>query len=117
MPDPVLIIRGENRLLSRSLRLNDGVTPLPVSSLARAAVQLMQAGKVKFTYVAGTNPELRAGAAADELVLELTSAVSLALKPGPVTLRWDLWVADADFLVEPALFKDLQDEIPWSIVP
>lgn len=112
------IIRGENRLLTRTLRLNDGVTALPVASLALAKVTLLQGGKEKLAFTLGTHAQLRAGGSADEIVFELTSATTLALKAGlPITLRWELRVADADFTAEPGLFIDIQDETPWSLAP
>lgn len=110
------IIRGENRLLVRSLRLSDGSTPLLVSSLALAKATLLQGRTVRAVYTLGTDDELRAGSATDELVLELTSARSAALAEGPVTVRWELRVADADFEAEPDVFIDKIDETPWRIV-
>lgn len=116
MPAPGLLLRGENRLLSRSLRLSDGVTPLLVATLQRASVEVLQAGKVRATYVLGTAPALRAGVATDELVLELTSALTLALKPGPVALRWEFRRVDAAFTVEPGgVFIDRLEETPFTL--
>lgn len=110
------LIRGENRLLTRQLRLSDGTTPLLVSTLAQAKATLLQGRAVRAVFTLGTDDELRAGAETDELVLELTSAQSAALAEGPVTVRWELRVADTDFEAEPDVFIDKIDETPWRIV-
>lgn len=110
------LIRGENRLITRAMLLDDGVTPLLRSSLAAAQVQVMQGGVVLHTFVYLTNNQLRAGDANNELLFELTSEVTAALELGDVVLRWKLQVTDADFEVEdPAVFIDFIDETPWRV--
>lgn len=110
-----ILFRGENRLIKRLLRLADGATPLPVANLSGARVQLIQRGTVKATAVLGSDATLRAGAA-DELVYELTSAVSAALAiDQTLVLRWMIKVPDAAFTVEPGHFIDILEEEPYLV--
>lgn len=103
--------RGANRIFSRLLYQADGVTPLLVSSLHAASVVLSQGGATVATYIMGTGNQLRAGAASNELYLELVSTVTAGLNTvTPLMARWTLAVPDADFIVEPTYFIDVQDE-------
>lgn len=105
------IIPGENRLFHRTLFLENGTDPLLVSSLSYASVQLKQGTTVIATYVKGVGTQLRAGTAANELVLEVTSTITGQLViDTPLTAMWTLKVADTDFVNEPGLFIDLQVE-------
>jgi hypothetical protein len=97
-----ILNRGENRLLKRSLFLADGVTALPVASLSGARVQLVQRGTVKTTAVLGVDAALHQGGNASELVYEITSAVSAALRADDVLVaRWTIKLPDAAFVAEP----------------
>lgn len=113
------LFRGENRILRRLLRLSDGVTPLPLANLAPGGirVQVMQRGSPKASFVLGTDACVRAGTAADELVFEITTAVSGALKAGDVvTLRWTIRYPDAAFAAEPGNLRVdiLEEEVAIS---
>ncbi len=94
------ILQGENRLLPRQLTLADKTTPLPVASLDRVAVSLIQKGKIFATYVLGTDSQLRASGTA-ELVLEITTAASASLAKGPVQEAWLLERSNPAFVAEP----------------
>ena len=94
------IIQGENRLLTRQLVLADGTTPLAVASLAAVTVALEQKGVVLASYTLGTDSQLRAGADASTLILELVTAFTGANK-GAIRERWTLTRANAEFLAEP----------------
>ena len=94
------IYRGENRIFARTLKLSDGVTALPVASLTGARVMLIQNGRTAYTFILGTDDEIREGATSSTLEYEMTSTVSAALKPGPLKLRWTLMIADAEFTEE-----------------
>lgn len=93
------IVRGENRRLQRTLRQADG-TPLEVSALASAQVELIQSGELARTLTLD-DPEVYPGAGGTSLVLELTSAITAALKPTQLVERWTLRVNDAAFIAEP----------------
>lgn len=94
------IYRGENRRLTRNLKAADG-TPLAVASLAGALVQLIQGGEIARTLTLGTDAEVYAGGDGYSLILELTSAITSALKPAALGERWILRVNDAAFVAEP----------------
>lgn len=107
-PIPILY-RGANLLVTLALTLENGVTPLLVSTLARAEVQLYSGATLVDTFIMGTDDELRAGAETDELELELTTALVNSLTVGkPLTIRRLLQVADADFTVEPGAFSSVR---------
>lgn len=106
MPSTI-IYRGANRLFSFLLTTSDGVTPLAVASLTAVSIDLVQNRVVKDTLVRGTDNELRNGVAANELILELTSALSAALAPGLLTARFHFTVPDEDFDVDVDIFKDI----------
>jgi hypothetical protein len=106
------IYKGANKILERPLMQSDGTTPLPVSSILAAQVELMQGGKVKRTLVFGTDEEIRAGDDGESLVLELTSEITAALAAGALTERYKIEIVDTDFEAEPdkAIDKiDVQD--------
>lgn len=106
------LYRGGNRLLARTLRLADGETALPVASLAGAKAILMQGGTVCSTAILGTDAQIHVGATEDELVLEITSAVTAAMRPGvQLDVVWLLKLPDAAFVVEPdSVFIDVIKE-------
>lgn len=111
-----ILYRGENRLITRQLRQDDGTTPLLVSALSSVVLKLYQGDTLQGTFTKGTDPQLRAGTGTDELVFELTSTISLALAANlPLTLRWELQLPDADFSAEPSVFIDHQIERPFLI--
>jgi hypothetical protein len=95
-----LIYRGENRLLTRPLKQSSGLA-LPVVALSAIKVELIQRGKVRHTFVLGTDGELRAGDDGNSLVLELTSAVTTALEPTNLLERYTLELGDNRFVSEP----------------
>lgn len=105
------LYRGENRLFTRTLFLQDGTTELLVSELVSAQVELRQGSSVVATYVWGTDSQLRAGSETNELVLEITSALSLTLQlQVPLEAKWTFKVTDADFESEPDAFIDIMVE-------
>lgn len=96
------VYQGANALLSRPTVQADGSTPLDPTSLVLCQVQLVQAGRVVRTLARDTDPELRnMGGATPGVELELTSAITAALKKGPLTERWYLAVASAGYTAEP----------------
>ena len=108
---PGSLNRGANQLFSRLLYYEDGVTPLPVNVLDAAIVELSQEGTVIDTFTLGTDNELRAGSAINELILELTSTFTTPLTAGKVLVaKWTLKLPDAEFVVEPNDFIDVQPE-------
>ena len=105
------IYPGENRRFSRSLYLENGTTTLPVASLSYARAELYQQGTLLATYLLSAATNLRAGSAANELILELTSTFTATLTEGRVLeVKWTLKVADTDFTQEPNVFVDMQLE-------
>ncbi len=114
MAERFTVYRGANELLVRNLFQADGVTALPTASLVVCECELVQAGKVVRTFVRGTHPELRASVSGTALELELTSAVTAALKPGPLTERYRLGVAGAAYTAEPA--KNLKKVVVDQVV-
>ncbi len=105
------IYRGENRRFSRTLYLADGTTELLVASLAGARVQIVQGARITSSFVLGTDAELRAGTAPNELLFDLSSEESAALVPGmPLSLRWTIKIPDADFVADAATFLDISLE-------
>jgi hypothetical protein len=107
-PIPILY-KGENRLITLPLLLENGITPLLVSTLTHASVQLYQGATLVGTYTMGTDTELRAGEETDELILELTSELTAALTARqPLEALFTLKVADNDFEAEPGAFIDKQ---------
>lgn len=95
-----LVIKGSNLLLNRPLLQSDGETPIPVSSLAAAQVELIQKGETKRTLVFGTDPELQAGADGNSFDLELTAEITDALARGVVTERWTIEIVDPEYIVD-----------------
>lgn len=114
---PAKLFRGENRIEVRQLTLADGVTALPVASLTAARVEVIQQGVVVGTFVLGTDEELSAGEAANDLKFQLTSAITDELKVGlEVELRWTIIVGDARFDAEPGeVFISKWQETPWKV--
>ncbi len=100
-----IIVRGENALVTRTLKQADG-SPLLFSALTYAAVRLYQGITLRETLVLGTDAELRAGSGASDIVLELTSDITLALSPGALRLEWRTNVSDAAFIVDSSTHKD-----------
>lgn len=111
----VVLYRGANHLLERSFLLEDGATALPASDVASLQVELMQAGAVVETLVRGVDGRLRNSGDGTKALLELTAATTSALEKGPLTLRWSLNLADADFDQDGDLYKAILVETPIVI--
>jgi len=91
--------RGENQLIDLPLVQSDGTTPLLVSALLGAQAELIQRGRVLYTYVMGTDPELtESDTATNYLLLHIKIAVSLSLAISPLTIKWTITVTDADYI-------------------
>ena len=107
MADNAQLYRGANRLFSL-LITDENAAALNRSSIASAVVEVRFDGALVDTFTYGTDTEFRAGTAANEYILEITSAFTTAL-PSAGTLRAKLFlsVTDADFDVEPDAFKDI----------
>lgn len=101
------IKKGENALVTRFLK-NKDKTDFNLTDFSALTVTLVQNGKTISTY---TYPStyLRAGAAANELELEITTAVSDSFKGGKVVAKYDFVVPDAEF-VEASTYKDIITE-------
>jgi len=111
-----VIFRGENRLFARRFRLASGETTIPVATFSAVQVELIQDGKVRATLVRGTDDELRNGSEADELILELTSTRSRQLKKNlPLTLLWELRIANEAYAAEGGTFIDRVEETPVMV--
>lgn len=110
----VTVYQGANALLSRPLFQADGITPLPAASLVVCECDLLQLGKVVRTLVKGTDSELRASGDGNGIELELTSAITAALKRGQVTERYRLGLADGTYTAEPG--KSLKKLLVTQIV-
>lgn len=109
--------RGDNRIFRRLLTLVDGVTALPLASLTYLSAELQQGDTTVATYVFGTDSQLRTGAAANEIELEVTAAVTAALTKGtPLTAIFRERVADTEFAADSNLFKDSQASFLADIV-
>ena len=84
------ILQGSNRIINRPLKQSDG-TALPAANILTGKVDLVQNGVVKATINFAASPsELRAGADANSLDLELTAARTTALAKAPLTERYYL---------------------------
>ena len=101
------IKKGENALITRFLK-NKDKTDFNLTSFSALTVSLIQNGRVLTTY---TYPStyLRAGAAANELELEVTTAISDTFKGGKVLAKYDFVVPDAEF-AEASTYKDIITE-------
>lgn len=107
MADNAQIYQGGNRLFTLAITDENG-TALNRTALASAAIELWFDGVKVATYTYGTDTQFRAGTAANEFTLEITSAFTTALaSSGTLTGRLLLSVTDADFDVEPDAFKDI----------
>lgn len=98
---------GENALVTRSMKLADGTTPLLFASLTGAIVELRQNGLPVVTKTLGVDPELRQGPGTATIRLEITAAMRAQLADAlPLEIHWWTTVGDADFSVDSATHKD-----------
>ena len=93
------IKRGENQLVQITLTQQDG-SALNVSDLTLCTVTLSQLGANIVTYTLGVSPEIRQGAAANILEIEITKSVSAALKLSLLILEVFMEVSDSEFDVD-----------------
>ncbi len=108
------LYRGENIIVSRTLTLADGVTPLNVASLVTPGTQaqLIQRASIKATAALGFDPVLHVGAAANVLEYEISSTVSVLLRAGDVcSIRWTFKLVDAQFLAGGHFIDVTEEEV------
>ena len=111
-----ILHRGANRILRRNLFEVDGTTPLAYASLTALVLKLYQGTQLVKTLTKGIDPELRVGATAYQVEVELTTTITAMLESDiPVTLRWELSTADSEFEVDSDTFNDVQIEQPYLI--
>lgn len=88
-----ILISGENALVRRNLLAEDGVTPVPLSSLQALSVEVYQYGRLKNTFVHTPTPapvqtEIRQGpGGTNQVEVEITPTVGLTFREGSVDFK------------------------------
>lgn len=103
------IIRGNNIIVRINLQQQDG-SDLDIVDTTGLIVKLFQSRVEKFSYVYGVDPEIRIGAAANQIEIEIKTSVTLNLRIGDVVVgKVYLSVANSEFEVD--LKQNLVGEI------
>jgi hypothetical protein len=105
----IRIKKGENALINRFLKKKDETNFLR-SEFSTLSVRLIQKGRVIETY---TFPStyLRAGTANNEIVIEVTTAVSNKFSAGKVVAEYTFTVPDFDFAEDDSYVDIISEEV------
>lgn len=110
------INQGENAVIRRDLKYQDGTTDLLVDDLASAKVRLKNAYvnlDIEYVYPATV---FRKSAAA-QLEIEITDEVSLALPLGPIQVELELQVPNPSFISDQNIIDFIKEEFTVSDGP
>lgn len=105
------MIKGENKLIQRTLYLENGVTPLDITTLTLMKAQIKQFNRTVAEYILGTDDEIRLkDATTDTIEIEITKTLSALFIEGEVQIQLVLEMPDADFEVD----EEFNDQLSWT---
>lgn len=115
-----IVIRGENALVRRNLLAIDGVTPVPLLSLANLSVLVYQYDRLLYTFVHTPTPdpvqtEIREGpGGTNQVEVEITPTVSLSFREGEVDFQIVAEQTAASFATYGKL-KDIDNFVGFTV--
>lgn len=104
------IIRGENAIIQRDLKQQDGITDLPLASFSNLIVRL-KAGTSTIKAYRYPSDVLRDGDTPSQLELEITEDISSTLPEGTITMEIAGTIVNAAFLVDSGQTDIYREEI------
>lgn len=105
------MIKGENKLIQRKLYLDNGVTPLDITTLTLMKAQVKQFNRVIQEYTLGTDDEIRLkDATTDTIEIEITKELSVKFIEGNLDIQLVMEMPDADFEVD----EKFNDQLAWT---
>jgi hypothetical protein len=111
--------KGENAIVRRNLFDEDGVTPIPLTSLSSLEIQIRQYNRliVAYDYFENTpdDEEISEGTTTNQVKVQITQEVSAKFKEGPVYIKILGKQANADYTVDDGLY-DIDEEECFEVI-
>lgn len=106
--------KGENAIVRRNLFEEDGITPIPLSSLSSLEIQIRQYNRLlaSYDYFENTpdDEEISEGVATNQVKVQITQEISAKFKEGPVFIKILGKQTNSDYSVDEGLFDIDEDE-------
>lgn len=105
------MIKGENKIIQRKLYLDNGITPLDITTLLLMKAQVKQFKRVIVEYTLGDDEEIRLKTGTtDTIEIEITKELSAKFIEGDLDIQLVMEMTDTDFDVDGAF----NDQLAWT---